>query len=394
MAIAITGPLVLTSPAHQSAIMGRGEKGPRRTLTLPIFEKASQGMRTVPYITANSVRGRLRRLAAERVFKAFEARGERISRDAFLVLSRGSVGRADIRIHSNANAIVEGAKHVFAGLFGGGPAMLHSRYAVAPLLPLIEWTVDLLPPRLQGLVLPESTYVQQRTQPDGTHKQVVNLTTVMMWTARDPLLDGQGAGVVEDYAGTLSDWLAAMESESAAHKAASVQKKEPKKAALEDEDGEPAAVPEELGAKSSLQNFGEIRVLPPGLPLQWNVTTKASASLAQEGLILLAVADFIALNSVGGGAARGMGRFNASELAVVIEGDTAVPLLDKTTGTLNLAEPEIRIRVEAAEAALNAITAASIEAAFGLESEQNPKKKGPKGKDAAKTADTGAEADK
>jgi len=371
MAMEITGPLVLTSPAHQSAIPARGEKGPRRTLTQPVFEAATQQRREVPYITSNSVRGRFRRLAAQRVFNVFEARGETLSRDAFLVVSRGSIGRGDINVHGNANAIVESSRHVFAGLFGGGPAMLHSRFSVAQLLPLIQWTRDVLPPRLQRAVLPESAYVSEREQADGSRKQVVGLTATMMWTARDPLLDGMGANIVKDYAGTLADWLATMEGESAAHKAAAAAKKAPKKPKVAgDEEGDAEPEAEELGARSALKNFGEIRVLPPGLPLHFNVSTGASTSLAQDGLLLLTIVDWCALNSLGGNAARGFGRFNALGLEFTADGETYVPLFSARTSdsryVLNMDAPEIRRRVEAAETALSALTAASIESAFGI----------------------------
>jgi CRISPR type IV-associated protein Csf2 len=363
MAIEITGALVLASPAHQAALMSKGEKGPRRTQTIPVFERATDQMRTVPIISSNSVRGRLRRLAAARVFHAFEARGERISRDTFLAVSRGSVGRGEVNLHSGAEAIVEGARHVFAGMFGGGPAMLHSRYQLAVLLPMIQWTKDLLPPALQREVLPESAYVFEREGEGGTVKQSVALTSVMMWTARDPLLDGQGAGVVQDYAGTLKDWLAMMEAESAEHKAAGLKKKNPKAAAEGDAGEDEVAQP---GARSALRNFGEIRVIPPGMPLQWHMTTSESASLAQEGLLLLALADFCRLNSLGGGAARGMGRFKGHRLQFSASGEAPVALFSGEDYAFNLASPAIKSRIDAAQEALSSMTAASIDAAFGL----------------------------
>lgn len=380
MAMDILGPLVLTSPAHQAAIMSRGEKGPRRTMTLPVFDSEAGTSQQVPYITANSVRGRLRRLAAERVFAVFEAKNQTLSRDAFLAVSRGSTGRTDIDLHGGADAIVESARHVFAGLFGGGAAMLSSRFSVAPLLPLIEATRAVLPTPLQRFVLPASSYTVSR-EVDGQTKQTAQLTAVMLWTARDPLMDGQGSRIVEDYAGSLADWLGAMEAEYAAHKAAA-EKKKSKTAA-----GEQISEEDEAGPKSALKNFGEIRVIPPGMPLQFAVSTSTTATLAQEGLLLMAIQDWCKLNSVGGGAARGMGRFNARALAVHIEGVDPIPLFDGDSYELNVKAQAISARIDAADKALAAVTADSIARAFGL-AEAKPAKKGK----AAQTAEAEAEA--
>lgn len=368
MAMEILGPLVLTSPAHQAAIMGRGEKGPRRTMTLPVFDAATGTSQQVPYITANSVRGRLRRLAAERVFAVFEAKNQTLSRDAFLAVSRGSTGRTDIDLHGAADAIVESARHVFAGLFGGGAAMLSSRFSVAPLLPLLESTAGLLPNALQRFVLPASSYTTSR-EVDGQTKQTTQLTAGMLWTARDPLMDGQGSRIVEDYAGTLADWLGAMEAEAAEHKAAAAKKKS------KEASGEKTDEDDEAGSKSALKNFGEIRVIPPGMPLQFAVATSTTATLAQEGLLLMAIQDWCKLNSVGGGAARGMGRFNARGLTVHLEGGDPVPLFDGNGYELNVKAQEISARIDAAEKALAALTADSIARAFGL-AEAKPAKKG------------------
>jgi CRISPR type IV-associated protein Csf2 len=366
MAMEILGPLVLTSPAHQAAIMGKGEKGPRRTLTLPVFDLGTGTSHQVPYITANSVRGRLRRLAAERVFKVFEAKHQTLSRDVFLAVSRGSTGRTDINLHGGADAIVESARHVFAGLFGGGAAMLASRFSVAPLLPLIEWTNAVLPNSLQRYALPASSYTTTR-EVDGQPKQSAQLTAVMLWTARDPLMDGQGSRIVEDYAGTLAEWLGAMEAEAAEHKSAAAKKKV-KQAAGE-------KVEEEDESKSALKNFGEIRVIPPGMPLQFVVTTSTTATLAQEGLLLMAIQDWCRLNSVGGGTARGMGRFNARALSALVEDEDPIPLFRGDNYDLNLDAQPIASRIDAAETALAAITADSIARAFGL-AEAKPLKKG------------------
>lgn len=375
MAMEILGPLVLTSPAHQAAIMGRGEKGPRRTMTLPVFDPGTGTSQQVPYITANSVRGRLRRLAAERVFAVFEAKNQTLSRDAFLAVSRGSTGRADIDLHGGADAIVESARHVFAGLFGGGAAMLSSRFSVAPLLPLIESTKAVLPTALQRFALPASSYTTTRDV-DGQTKQNAQLTAVMLWTARDPLMDGQGSRIVEDYAGSLAEWLGAMEEEAAVHRAAA-EKKKAKAAA-----GEKTNDNDEAGPKSALKNFGEIRVIPPGMPLQFAVATTTTATLAQEGLLLMAVQDWCRLNSVGGGAARGMGRFNARGLTLQLESADPISLFQGDGYELNVKAQAIASRIEAAENALAELTADSIARAFGL-AEAKPAKKGKKAEEEA-----------
>lgn len=301
MSLQIVGLITLTSHAHQSDPDGRVGN---RSGTMKTWHFSADGRRKqTPYITSNSVRGLTRRAGAEIVLTTL---GKPVSRELFSILTRGAAGRSDISAEPTVDAMVFGGRNVFAGLFGGGPYMLHSRFSMGPLIPALAWTERYLHPALRDKAIP----LEYLTYKVDDIVRDAPLTTDIILTGKDDLLMGRGQQYVENYQESLKNWLGHVSSgraAKAAKKEADTQAKEARKK------GDKPSAPEAPTAKSSdLQGFNFIEAMLPGTPLQFWLRLKPHATPAQVGLALMSVRDWANQNTVGGMSARGFGSFEAS----------------------------------------------------------------------------------
>lgn len=351
MSIQVVGAITLTTHAHQTAPDGR-DGNHNGTIKTWMFS-ADGRRRQVPFITANSVRGLLRRAAAERVMDALDTT---ISRQLFHVLTRGAAAREGIGAEPTVTALVEGSRNIFAGLFGGGPYMLHSRYSMGPLMPIIAWTEKALHPSLRPMAIPadQLTYATG----DGVVRDTP-LTTDLILTGRDDLMAGKGESRITDYQASLDSWL----SHVTQGRDAKAAKKAAEKAAKAEGTKVDAAVA--AGKSSDLQAFNTIEAMLPGTPLQFWLRLRDSATPAQIGLALMAVRDWANANVVGGASARGFGRFEA-QLAL-FDGDTQLAPSIFAPGdhaTAYRLSDDVASYVQAAQAELDALTVEAMEAAY------------------------------
>lgn len=351
MALQIIGVLTLTTHAHQTAPDGRvGNRSD--TIKTHVFS-ADGRRRRIPFITANSVRGLLRRMAAERVMDALDAP---ISRQLFHCLTRGAASRSGIGMEPTVAGLVEGQRNVFAGLFGGGPYMLHSRFTMAPLLPVVSWTNQLLHPAVRDRVIDveELTY-----RDENGNVRDAPLTTEIILTGKDDLMAGKGQGRIENYQETLAAWLA----EVTGGRDAKAKKKAAEKAAKAG--GAAVDADTAAGKSSDLMGFNFIEAMLPGTPLQFSLRLKPSATHAQIGLALMAVRDWCNRNELGGASARGFGRFEA-QLALYDDATELAPTIFRPGDHATSYEfsDEVASYVQAAEKALAELTVEALEAAY------------------------------
>lgn len=356
MSLQIVGTLVLTTHAHQSSPDSKpnasGHENENRTIKTNVF-CADGRRREVPFITANSVRGVLRRMAADRVMDALDAP---ISRQLFHCLTRGTASPTGIGLTPTVDGLVEGRRNVFAGLFGGGGYMLHSRYTIGPLLPAVSWTSHLLHPavRDRAIDIDQLTY-----RYDDGNVRDVPLTTRIILTGRDDLMDGKGQDRVEDYQSTLEQWLS--------HVEAGRDAKAKKKAAQKEAKAGGAPIDPEAakGKSTGLQALAFIEAMLPGTPLQFWMRLKPSASDAQVGLALMAVRDWANRNEIGGASARGYGRFEA-QLALYDDATEVGPTIFRLSDHATSYEfsDDVAHYIEAAEKALSELTVEALEAAY------------------------------
>jgi len=297
----LVGTITLTSHARQTAPDG-SSGGESRTIKTALW--GPDGDRhEVPIITGNSLRGLLRRHATTTVLDRLAERSELVPRQIFQILSRGAHSRDGIGVQANAHAMLETSAHVFAGLYGGGPYMVHSRYSIGALVPMVAWCQRFLHPSLQDRVIPAE---RLRYKDEAGNFRDIPLTTKIILAPRDDLQAGHGAKYIENYQTAIDEWLEAVAS-GRASKADNTKAKADAKARGD------KAVPEATGARSvDTSNFTLNECILPGTPMQFWMRFKPQITDAQLGLQLLSVRDWANTNQLGGNGSQGFGRFEAA----------------------------------------------------------------------------------
>lgn len=413
----IHGVVTLRSPAYQTSPDGSGNKSNTFMHTV----RGSDGIsHRLPYISAASVRGLLRRAAAEYIWnhlrERFEATREdryQIVRETFQSVCRGSSGRKDMKPGAaSLHEVLIGRRNVFSGLFGGGFYSHHGALHIdAPLTPLVMEAANSFQPRYQGFCT-SSAYRRRDNKDadkadsasgDGTQapadskieaagktpeKRSLALLQSYHLMPRDDFEAGGGIGVIENHEQALADYMQAMA--------------DSKKARREQKEAELAARAAgerlDIDAKdrvsvATTKNMLEVVAIVPGTQLYFGLTLK-SVTPAQLGLALLALRDWANANTLGGGSARGFGKFNIS---LSLEGANGVivdsTLLQGQSPFYKLADHEtVNHAVEQAHAEIALMDRASLEAVYPIAPAEKAKDDAkPKGKGRGK-AKAGTEA--
>lgn len=296
----IVGIITTTTHVHQSDPGKDGNRSP--TIKTWAWDR-DHVRRLIPFVTANSVRGQIRRQAAG---ITLDALGAPVSRALFSVLTTGRASRKDIGMQASTDAMVAGAGNVFAGLFGGGGYMLSSRFGIGPLVPVVEWCQSWIHPSIQARMIPIERLSYRIGQGADEGKLVdVPLTTDLILTSRDDILAGHGAKYIQDYQRNVDAWIAEVTGGRAGKAAAKAEQDAAKKR------GE-KAVKADGAISVDVSGFNLIEAILPGTPLQFWLRFNARTTEAQVGLMLLAVRDWANANVIGGASARGFGRFTAN----------------------------------------------------------------------------------
>lgn len=267
MKLIIQGTVTTTSHAHQSS---PDEKGMHVKTNLGVNNGLVRGL---PYITANSVRGMIRRAAAVHVLEEIAKRNGLISRNLYLSIVRGSFGRTKLEAggasYSDAAA---SAKHVFAGLFGGGVYMFRSPWRItSDLFPVLECTKGILP----ALVYPQAL--------------IANPSEILAKTLMAPRddfarLNEDARSVVEDVDQAYTEHMAKKQAQRL------------------------ASASDATKSKDDLDNLALAECIIPGVPLYLGIQTD-DITPAQAGMLLQALNTWVNRNALGGGSVRGRGSF-------------------------------------------------------------------------------------
>lgn len=284
----------------------------------------------LPEIPANSLRGRLRRLAAKRIFDILKRKGERLSLDAYHALTCGAVTGQPGGALTLEDAD-QGREDPYFGAFGGGPRMLRSHFAIGTALPICSTT-------LEGGLIPDD--VDKDASFAGSE---YDMTVVVPTIRKDDALlftDASTPELIEDYHASIREWI------------------EVAGAALDEAPGDDGKVPEKA-KKLSLRSFTALEYAIPGLVYAAGIRLRPSLNPAARGLLLVALADFIADGQIGGKGHNGFGRFDGSLYAdgeqVLLDGDPNVDL------------PWVAEAMDAWAGAEEGITASGIEHIVRLE---------------------------
>lgn len=275
MKLVIRGILTTAGHIHQTSPDSKGEQ-----LKSNIAVNG-QLVRGLPYISANSVRGMIRRGAAEHVIQQIAKEKQQISRNLYLSIVRGSFGRTQIDPSGATYTEAAGAaKHVFAGLFGGGARMFRSPLRVCrDLFPVLTETAAVMPVEVREHALAASPR---------------DILAKVLMAPRDDFarLPSGAQSVVEDVMSIYVEHMAIKKA----------QREEAK-------DGE---------SKDDLDNFTQSECIIPGVPLLFDVATE-DITEAQAGMLLKGLHTWVNRNALGGGSARGRGAFIPS-LAMWVDG--------------------------------------------------------------------------
>lgn len=269
---------------------------------------------SVPEVPANSLRGRFRRLAAKRVFDLIRERDERLSVDAYHVLTCGAAtGQPDGAITlADADA---GRKHPYFALFGGGPKMFRGNCRVGNGWPVCQATIEL------GAV------------PEGLAPSFEGeFTAVRPLVKKDDILlfaDANITDTIENYEKAVAEWMDHL----------GIQK------ALRD--GKDV---EEVVKKTGLQGLFGIEEVLPGINFISEISILPTLNDAAKGLLLLVLCDFATDGVFGGKTNMGYGKIAVQALC---DGEEVIRSVD------GIYEPNTDI--EWVESAMDAWAQASLE---------------------------------
>ena len=293
----------------------------------------------VPIVTANSLRGQLRRFAAARIEKHLIENKEQISLAAHHVLTCGAATGSPAGGTPSVSLAQEWASSGYFGLFGGGPYLMRSGVKV------------------DNLWLKCRTTVEAGTVPPDVEAQMVEAwqsTQVQMFKRMDDVMtfkDEVGMNVVDRYEEAIDEWFG-LRADSQAKKKSAKENKEVK----------------EKGNSNKLDTWSFMEVVVPGSKFFLDVSTdSAFTNESHIGLLIRCLEDLVTKQGLGGWTRNGFGRFIADLTfeARDAAGQTVKGSLfryDEATRTHILSDdPVITRALTAWEDELETMTAADIE---------------------------------
>lgn len=285
--ISIRGIITLTAHAHQTAPDGKTDGLTPQMKTSVVCDGK---LVDVPFITANSIRGMIRRAAGGILVQQLEAAGEQISRNVYLSIMRGSYARTGLNAGgASYRQLIAASEHPFAGLFGGGAFMYPSKLRIErDLFPMVEATRNFFPERFQSSCV------------DIPINQLIQKTLI---ASRDDFQRLPQGAFIEDMENAYLEHMGAKLEQNAAKK---LQKADAKK------NIDLKAVPKSEKLKTSdLNTFNQVECIIAGTPMYFGASARGVTD-AQVGLLLSAIQIWANANALGGGSCRGRGSFKAA----------------------------------------------------------------------------------
>lgn len=294
--IAIRGVITLTAHAHQTSPSIEVEGVSPQMKTSVLHEGK---LVEVPFITANSVRGMLRRAAASVLMDQIKYKGEQISRNVYLSIMRGSYARTGLDAGgASYMQMLAADAHPFVGLFGGGAHMYRSKVRIErDLFPMCATTRALLPERYQELCA------------DVHPRQLLVRALIASRDDFERLPEGAFIENQEEA------YLEHMEAKFGQNVAKRIQKSDAKASGQ-------AVLKSQKLKTDDLNTYTQVECIAAGTPMFFGMTLR-SATDAQIGLLLRAIERWSNANALGGGSCRGRGSFKAS-LALTSGSETLI----------------------------------------------------------------------
>lgn len=305
------------------------------------------GQERAPYIPANTLKNRLRRVAAKVVYDAIQKRGEKLSLETYHGMMCGAATGQPGKMQG-LNEAREASTNPFLGIFGGGPRMAHGAIQVRPAFPIVQETIS-------ASIVPGKYAEQMSPLP------LYACTTAVFFRRVDDVLefrDPYAERIIDNYEEAVREWQKAVGENAEARKKQRAERQESGKTAGDKKGG---------AKKMSLQSFQAREDVIPGIPFYFRLTLDlTNVGMAGAGLLLQALNRFaLEDGQIGGKKSLGCGFFTA-KADLTLNGQTE-PLWRVVDGETMLNQGPLQNQIAAGwETALPAMTAASLEKIYRL----------------------------
>lgn len=353
--ITAISPLTISDPGAYKASVGSyfvgdtGDFPTSKTKTLP-FVGTEGKLAFVPYLPGTSLRGALRTCAAEVAMRRLKENGQMSKgREVYYCIMSGSASASPDGNPPSLTESIFAAKNPFVGGFGGGPKLVWGRIMVGHAVPITGETIH------AGMV--PIDYQQEASASP-------RLTDVVWSVKKDPMRMNRGKLpiIIENPEKVIAEWLGEL--------AASKDTREKEQAAAKEAKarGEKA---EEGSKKTDISTvYGQNIVIPGTKFFARDYLDTELAGVKMLGLYALGLAAFANEQRLGGGAARGNGRFLITATCSTPSGET-FPVLEVVDG---MYRPAKSAPIQAAVAEWDqwsaTATMADYEKAFSLTSSE------------------------
>lgn len=239
----------------------------------------------IPFVPGNSIRGRLRRSAADLLERRAIESGAQYSPALFRLSRVGSTSAAGAKDAYDLDVHQQVYDNVFLGIFGA-ETDYRSRLVTSDLVPVTQDTVDLK-------MVPESAVADRANMPPpmSGRRALIDTTTMAKRDDFKRLDDPMAPEVIRDYRNQYDEWTQSFlraRSDSAAK-------------------------------KMDFDNIFSFEVVPAGTRLYFNINAQ-SLLPSQIGFLLLAIEDMAHTRPLGGMGRQGFGRWFADALSLTVDG--------------------------------------------------------------------------
>ena len=328
-----------------------GSKGdfPSNKVKMQPFVDKTGNVQEVPFLPGQSLRGAMRTTAAEIVMKRLKERGQAAKgRELYYCLMAGAASSQPDGIPPTLSESVFAAKNPFVGSYGGGPRLVWGRLLIGHAMPITTETVAV------GIV-PEAYAMEAAV----TKRP---LTDIMWGVKKDPLKINRGVLpiIIENPEEVAAAWLAEL---------AVAKKKREDEMAKKKAAQETGEKPEEDSKKKDISTVFGMNVILPGV--KFHARDYLDTTLAGDkmlGLYALTLAAFANEQRLGGGAAKGNGRFVITATCTTDANET-FPVIEAVDGKYApAAVPQIQAAVASWDEYAQSVTIEDFEKAFSLRS--------------------------
>lgn len=295
---------------------------------------------TYPVVSANTLRGLLRRAGAQRVEKALIDRSETITLATYHALRCGTPYGHPDKVVAGLDEIQRAQATPPLGVFGGGPRMMAGASRIDTGFPLLAPLID------RGIV-------SQRHLGQAIRGERLSAFFFLRRSddAASFIDQDLAAHVIVDYEQSIDAWQQLV---------GRVVRDGPEELGADGET-EPQVPEEDLGQLRGLQALNAFEAVVPGVPFTFSIDLDTEHA-ASQGYMLLALETFANNQRLGGRGNLGFGRFHLDVQVTMPDGTVADVFERADSGyTLSRSSPVVAQAIESAEDWLKSVVASDLD---------------------------------